>query len=241
MSSILRFKAGFTGQRLAGLFVAVVVAILVLYPIFFLLQAALNVGDPDARPPTAYGSSNFGGLLDYPQIIVNTVVVSTASTIMALVFGFVMAWILSRTNVPGRATLEQLMAVPYYVTPLLGALAWSLLGSPESGFVNQVWRALGGEGHVIDINNAYGIAFVMALFEGSVAFVMIGGSDEVDGPVARGSFPGAGRRPLAHDAEASPCRWCCRGCSARQYTCSPRCSARSRRRWCLACRTGSTW
>jgi iron(III) transport system permease protein len=162
-----------TTQRVVGLTVAVIVAILVLYPIFFLLQAAFNVGDPDVRPPTDYGFGNFAGLFDYPQIIVNTVVVSLASTVMALVFGFLMAWILTRTNVPGRGGLEQLMAVPYYVTPLLGALAWSLLGSPESGFINQVWRALGGAGHIVDINNAYGIAFVMALFEGSVAFVMI--------------------------------------------------------------------
>jgi iron(III) transport system permease protein len=99
--------------------------------------------------------------------------VSVAATVMALVFGFVMAWILTRTNVPGRHLFEQLMAVPYYLTPLLGALAWSLLGSPESGFINQTWRALGGNGHLIDINTAYGIAWVMALFEGSVAFVMI--------------------------------------------------------------------
>jgi iron(III) transport system permease protein len=49
-----------------------------------------------------------------------------------------------------------------------------MLGSPESGFLNQFWRALGGSGHVIDINTPYGIAWVMALFEGSVAFVMIG-------------------------------------------------------------------
>ena len=84
------------------------------------------------------------------------------------------AWILSRTNVPCRRTLEQLMAVPYYVTPLLGALAWSLLGAPESGFVNQVWRALGGSESLIDITTPFGIAWVMALFEGSVAFVMIG-------------------------------------------------------------------
>src|SRR4029079_6563981 len=53
------------------------------------------------------------------------------------------------------------------------ALAWSMLGSPESGFINQVWRALGGSDHLIDINTPYGIAWVMALFEGSVAFVMI--------------------------------------------------------------------
>jgi iron(III) transport system permease protein len=147
--------------------------VLVLYPVFFLFQAALDVGDPQVRPPTAYGLDNFSGIFAYPQILLNTLTVSVAATVMALGFGFVMAWILTRTNVPGRHLFEQLMAVPYYLTPLLGALAWSLLGSPESGFINQVWRALGGTGHLIDINTAYGIAWVMALFEGSVAFVMI--------------------------------------------------------------------
>src|SRR6059058_6025337 len=93
---------------------------------------------------------------------------------MALALGFVMAWIITRTNVPGRRLFEQMMVVPYYLTPLLGALAWSLLGTPESGFLNQVYRALGGSEYLININSAAGIAWVMALFEGSVAFVMIG-------------------------------------------------------------------
>jgi iron(III) transport system permease protein len=162
-----------SGQKMAGYGVAAVAAVLVLYPVFFLLQAALDVGDPQVRPPTAYGFDNFNGIFQYPQILLNTLTVSVAATVMALVFGFVMAWILTRTNVPGRHLFEQLMAVPYYLTPLLGALAWSLLGSPESGFINQIWRALGGNGYLIDINTAYGIAWVMALFEGSVAFVMI--------------------------------------------------------------------
>ena len=162
-----------SAQKMAGYGVAAVAAILVLYPVYFLLQAALDVGDPQVRPPTAYGFDNFNGIFQYPQILLNTLTVSAAATVMALVFGFVMAWILTRTNVPGRHMFEQLMAVPYYLTPLLGALAWSLLGSPESGFINQIWRAVGGNGHLIDINTAYGIAWVMALFEGSVAFVMI--------------------------------------------------------------------
>jgi iron(III) transport system permease protein len=158
---------------MAGYGVAAAAAVLVLYPVFFLFQAALDVGDPQVRPPTAYGFDNFSGIFQYPQILLNTLTVSVAATVMALMFGFVMAWILTRTNVPGRHLFEQLMAVPYYLTPLLGALAWSLLGAPESGFINQVWRELGGNGHLIDINTAYGIAWVMALFEGSVAFVMI--------------------------------------------------------------------
>src|SRR5947199_7709443 len=161
-------------QALAGALVAILAGLLVLYPVAFLLQAALNTGDPEARPPTEYGFENFTGLLAYPQIILNTLTVSFAATVMALVLGFVMAWIITRTNVPGRRFFEQAMVVPYYLTPLLGALAWSLLGTPESGFLNQVYRALGGSDYLININSAYGIAWVMALFEGSVAFVMIG-------------------------------------------------------------------
>jgi iron(III) transport system permease protein len=166
-------RPAISAEQLAGYGVAAAAAVLVLYPVFFLFQAALDVGDPQVRPPTAYGLDNFNGVLQYPQILLNTLTVSVAATVMALVFGFVMAWILTRTNVPGRHLFEQLMAVPYYLTPLLGALAWSLLGAPESGFINQIWRALGGNGYLIDINTAYGIAWVMALFEGSVAFVMI--------------------------------------------------------------------
>jgi iron(III) transport system permease protein len=162
------------GSRLLAAFVGGGAAVLVLYPIAFLIQASLSVGDPQARPPEAYGLANFADLPRYSRIFGNTVLVAVVATVMAIVVGFVMAWILSRTNVPGRHVFEQLMALPYYVTPLMGALAWSLLGSPSGGFLNQAWRALGGSGHLIDVNSAWGIAWVMALFEGSVAFVMIG-------------------------------------------------------------------
>ena len=171
---LLTGSIGLPGPRLVSLLVGGAAAVLVLYPIFFLIQASLSVGDPQARPPEAYGLDNFTDLGRYAHIFWNTVLVAVVATVMAIVFGFVMGWILSRTNVPGRAAFEQLMALPYYVTPLMGALAWSLIGSPSGGMLNQVWRALGGESHLIDITTPYGIAWVMALFEGSVAFVMIG-------------------------------------------------------------------
>ena len=162
------------GQTLAGIAVIGLVAAFVLYPVYYLLQASLDVGDPETRPPTAYGLANYAALPRFSTIMGNTLFVACAATVMALVFGFLTAWILNRTNVPFRRTLEQAMAVPYYVTPLLGALAWNLLGAPESGFINQLWRVAGGHGAIFDITGPLGIAWVMALFEGSVAFVMIG-------------------------------------------------------------------
>jgi iron(III) transport system permease protein len=167
-------RSPWLGPRLISALIGGAASIIVLYPIAFLIQASLSVGDPQARPPEAYGLGNYAELPRFAHIFGNTVLVAVIATVLALAFGFVMGWILSRTNVPGRSVFEPLMALPYYVTPLMGALAWSLIGAPSGGFANQVWRALGGDGHLIDINTPWGIAWVMALFEGAVAFVMIG-------------------------------------------------------------------
>ena len=67
-------------QTLVGGAVAAAAAVLVLYPIFFLVQASLNVGDPEAKPPTEYGFDNFAGLPQYSEILFNTVAVSSAAT-----------------------------------------------------------------------------------------------------------------------------------------------------------------
>src|SRR5215831_4338224 len=183
------------GPGLWSLVVGGAAAVLVLYPIAYLIQASLSVGDPQARPPEAYGLGNYADLGRYGHIFWNTVLVAVVATALAVALGFVMGYILSRTNVPGRASLEQLIALPYYVTPLMGALAWSLIGSPSGGFVNQIWRALGGEAPLIDVTTPYGIAWVMALFEGSVAFVMIGAVMKSMDPSMEDSshFLGAGR------------------------------------------------
>ena len=174
MPTASRVRSWRPGPSLVSLLVGGGAVVIVFYPIVYLLQASLSVGDPQARPPEAYGLANYAELGRYAHIFWNTVLVAVIATVLAIALGFVMGWILSRTNVPRRESLEQLMALPYYVTPLMGALAWSLIGSPSGGFANQLWRALGGEGHLIDITTPYGIAWVMALFEGSVAFVMIG-------------------------------------------------------------------
>ena len=147
-------------------------ASLVLYPLVFLVTESFNVGDPGQFPPALLGLDNYTNLYDDARILGNTALVACLATIMAVVFGFTLAWILTRTAIPGRAMLERLLELPYYMTPLVGALAWGVLLGPKTGLINQSWRLLGG-GDLFDIYTPYGIAWVMALFEGTVAFVMI--------------------------------------------------------------------
>ena len=147
-------------------------AALVLYPVVFLVVESFNVGEPGVFPPSVWGFGNYAELYEDRHILWNTVFVAGIATVLAVVFGFTLAWILTRVAIPGVGALERLLELPYYMTPLVGALAWGILAGPKTGLVNQVWGRLGW-GDLIDIYSPWGIAWVMALFEGTVAFVMI--------------------------------------------------------------------
>jgi len=161
-------------QAIITLVVVLAVGFLVVLPLVFLVEESLNTGDPMSFPPQAYGIANYLAIFDEDiRVLWNTLFIAVMATVMAILIGFTLAWILTRTNVPGRALLERLMELPYYMTPLVGALAWAVIAGPKSGFVNQLWKRAGGGGDLVDIYTHFGIAWVMALFEGTVAFVMI--------------------------------------------------------------------
>jgi iron(III) transport system permease protein len=159
--------------NLLMLLILLLCAILVLYPVVFIVAESLNTGEAGVFPPSQIGLGNFAGMADDLDVIFNTLLVAFSATIVAVVIGFVLAWILTRTNIPGRSRLERLMELPYYMTPLVGAMAWGILAAPKTGLLNQAWRVLGGHADLFDIYAPMGIAWVMALFEGTVAFVMI--------------------------------------------------------------------
>src|SRR5260370_22542466 len=164
-------------QAIITIAVVLVVSFLVILPLVFLVEESLNSGDRRAFPPAEYGIANYFGIFDEDiNVLVNTAVIAVMATVMAIVIGFSLAWILTRTNVPARDKLERLMELPYYMTPLVGALAWSVIAGPQSGFVNHGWKAWGGSGGLVGVYGYFGIAWVMALFEGTVAFVMISAS-----------------------------------------------------------------
>ena len=147
---------------------------LVAYPIVYLVAESLNTGDPGISAGEI-GLDNIANLIEDSRIITNTAFVACIATVMAVVLGFLIAWTLTRTRLPGRARLERLMQLPYYLTPLVGALAWAILAGPKSGCAEPALAlASAAASDLFNIYSPLGIAWVMALFEGTVAFVMIG-------------------------------------------------------------------
>jgi iron(III) transport system permease protein len=108
--------------------------------------------------------------------IANTIIVATGSATLAALSGTLLAWAVVRTDMPGRRLVEMASIVPFISTSFIGALAWILLGSPETGLINQFWLFLGNEAALIDIFSLEGIIFVIALYEMPFVFLMVGGA-----------------------------------------------------------------
>lgn len=145
------------------------------YPFFLLVTSAFNVGDPQALPAVQYGFDNFVSLSGHLDWIGNTLIVASGGTALGITIGVVLAWVIHRTAMPGRRLFELLIAIPYPLGPLVGALAWSQLGAPRDGLINRLFTYLtGAHFPLINVYSPLGIIFVEAIFEAPVAVLIIG-------------------------------------------------------------------
>lgn len=101
----------------------------------------------------------------YLMPIRNSLILATAAAAIATLFGTVLSWAVSRTDMPGR-NLIRIMVFAAFATPsFLGATAWIFLAAPNSGWLNKIWIALtGAERGPFNIYSLGGAIFVIALY-----------------------------------------------------------------------------
>jgi iron(III) transport system permease protein len=108
------------------------------------------------------------------KAIWNTVVVSFWVGVIAVVVGGLLAWLVSRTDLPLKKTIRALVMASFVTPPFLGAFAWTLLAGPNAGMLNQVYRSLtGSEAALFNIFTMQGLIFVMALYSFPYAFSLV--------------------------------------------------------------------
>ncbi|MCC6193500.1 MAG: iron ABC transporter permease [Burkholderiales bacterium] len=120
------------------------------------------------------------GILD---ATINTLVVGVAVTIFSTILGFVLAWIVSRTDLPGRGAFETLNLVPFFLSPYVGAISWIYLAAPYGGLVhNSVERYLGVDLQLPNIYGLGGVIWVLTLFYAPYVYLfVIGPLRQMDG------------------------------------------------------------
>ncbi|MEL6272223.1 MAG: iron ABC transporter permease, partial [Chloroflexota bacterium] len=106
----------------------------------------------------------------YVTVIGNSLFVSVFGTLGAVTLGLLLAWLIARTDVPGKPLWRALVIVPYLIPPFIGAIAWVYLLGP-AGFVNRFWRDVFGSPLLV-IYGRWGIILVMAFYTYPIAYLV---------------------------------------------------------------------
>src|SRR5262249_47378416 len=90
---------------------------------------------------------NFHRLVTDPAFLaplITTGVMATTSAVLCCALAAPRGWLVARTDMPLRRTVRALVTASFVTPPFLGAVAWELLAAPNSGLLNQAYRALTG-------------------------------------------------------------------------------------------------
>lgn len=162
-------------RRLLAIGVGVVLALLVLPPIWVLIQSSLTETRIDGTI-TGWTLDHFRQLLDDPRLLTstwNSIVFGVGSTVLSLLLGGVLAWLVERTNTPFKtlayATTIISMGTPY----ILYVVAWLfLLG--RIGPVNELYRLTTGDaGVLIDVNGMTGMILIEGFLWSPLVFLLL--------------------------------------------------------------------
>jgi iron(III) transport system permease protein len=147
---------------------------LTLYPMAMLLYGSLH-----STPPGMAGTFNLDGYANLAtaenlQALINTVVLSFIKTVLSLALAILLAWIVARTDTPGRGVLEVLITLPFFIPPILTATAWAMLGNAQVGTINLAWRWItGGDSTLVDVFSYGGIVWHMMQYSTPFMFLFI--------------------------------------------------------------------
>src|SRR3989454_6422884 len=148
---------------LIPLFASVIAGSLIIAPVLIVLSRSLTT----ARLGTFVGltSENFVRVYTDTKLfpmLWNSLIYAAGSATIGTVLGGRLAWILARTNTPGKALVELMPLYPILMPPIMKNIAWILLLAPKAGILNNLLlEYFGVEGPIF---NAFSMAAMIWVF-----------------------------------------------------------------------------
>lgn len=138
------------------------VAFAVLVPLFLMVLSSFQLARPGQ--PAVYGLDGWRQAFGDPAnltALYNTITLSVVRQAIAIALGVLLAWLIARTDLPFKHTLEFVFWLTFFLPPLPVAVGWILLLDSRFGLVNQALQALPFvSGPLFDIYGFWGIVWV---------------------------------------------------------------------------------
>lgn len=148
------------------------------FPLLRLLQTAFRTFEGEWTISFVRDVVVAPGLVEATQ---HSLEVSVLVTAIATALGAALAWLVARTDVPGRGALKWALLTPFVIPPFVGAIAWlQLLGG--AGWINQLAANLPFIDRTLwNVRGFDGIVFVLVLTSYPLAYVtVLGALDRLD-------------------------------------------------------------
>lgn len=148
-------------ERTTKVFWALGIVVLLAYPLGML--AVISVRDEAG----GLGLGNYSALLD-PALVratLNSIWIGTGTVVGCLLVGVPLAWLVARTDLPGRRQLRTITILTFATPSFIAALGWILLLGPRAGIINTTLMGwFGWSSPPFDIFSPWGIIFVLSMF-----------------------------------------------------------------------------
>ena len=169
--------------------VALVLAYLALVPIGYLLWRTFVVdGSLTLRNfRDAYGAIGLG------ELALNSLWFAIGTTLISVSVGTALAYLVVRTNLPGRKVVAGLTLIQLLIPGVLYTVSWIFLASPRTGLVNRMLEPIAGEG-ALDVFGLGGMVFVEGLHLAPIVFLLMAAAFAAMDPALEESAFASGAR-----------------------------------------------
>src|SRR2546425_4370544 len=140
-----------------------IVAFRVARPVLLVVMQNFQVARPGQ--PAKYGLDGWRAAFDEPglrAVLLNTLKVTFVRQLLSLPLAVLIAWLLARTDLPGRRWLEFAFWAAFFLPSFTVTLSWILLLDPEYGLINTSLARLVGTAP-FNIYSFWGIVWVHVL------------------------------------------------------------------------------
>ena len=173
--STIKKDSGFGVAQIILLISIAVLVIFVAWPVLLILFNAFFVDG-------SFNSSDFYNVLTEPetfQALKNSLIIASMTTVGSTIVGTFFAWLVTRTDLPYKTFMKSLFLVPFMLPSFIGALAWKMLLSPNSGYINTFFmETFGLSEPVFDIYSYWGISLVEVMYLFPFVFIQVCGALE---------------------------------------------------------------
>jgi iron(III) transport system permease protein len=162
-------------QQFVTYVIYAVVLFLVAFPLLQLVISSFNQGKLGEAYDFTF--SNYKEILNNLNLYGNSIFVAVMGTLVSTILGVTLAFVLGRTDIPLRGVLSTLIVIPFFIDSFFGAIAWVLLGTPESGFLNIFFRSVFGLNFSpFNIYSPWGIIWVFGIYYTPFTFLLTSGA-----------------------------------------------------------------